>query len=135
MASVLAPGGIMLHTCPNYRVPYEPHYGVPLVPFRPQATATLRPRLKDDPLWQSLNFVTAGDLRRFARRHGLAVEFQRGVLADVIARLATDEAFARRQGWAGRAARGLARAKVLGLVNRIPPTWLTPMVAVFARPA
>jgi 2-polyprenyl-3-methyl-5-hydroxy-6-metoxy-1,4-benzoquinol methylase len=135
MARVLAPGGLMLHTCPNYRVPYEPHYRMPLLPVWPQATAALRPRLKNDPLWQSLNFVTPGDLRRFARRHGLTVRFMPGVFADVLTRLAADEAFARRQGWAGRIARGLARANVAGLVNRVPPAWLTPMVTVFARPA
>lgn len=135
MASVLAPGGMMIHTCPNYRVPYEPHFRMPLLPMRPEATARLRPGLADDPVWQSLNFVTAGDLRRFARRSGLTIQFAPGVLAEVTDRLKRDAAFAQRQGWAGRLARGLARANVLGLVNRLPATWLTPMVTVFAKPA
>jgi 2-polyprenyl-3-methyl-5-hydroxy-6-metoxy-1,4-benzoquinol methylase len=133
MARVLAPRGVMMHTCANYRVPYEPHYRMPLVPFVPQATATLRPHLKHDPLWQSLNFVTAGDVRRFARRRGLTVRFVPGVLSEVIARLTTDEAFAQRQGWAGRTALRLARMN--GLLSRIPPSWLTPMVMIFERPA
>ncbi|XIA64131.1 class I SAM-dependent methyltransferase [Bradyrhizobium sp. TZ2] len=38
MASVLKPGGVMVHCCPNYAVPYEPHLGIPLMPFRPQLT-------------------------------------------------------------------------------------------------
>src|SRR6185369_16311116 len=64
LSKVLAPGGMMIHTCPNYRVPYEPHFRLLLVPFAPRLTARLIPRLASDPLWQSLNFVTAGDLRR-----------------------------------------------------------------------
>ncbi len=38
MASVLAPGGTMVHLCPNYLIPYEPHFGIPLVPFHPRIT-------------------------------------------------------------------------------------------------
>jgi SAM-dependent methyltransferase len=135
MYRVLAPGGVMIHTCPNYRVPYEPHYQMPLIPIRPQATARFRRGLRDEPLWQSLNFVTARDLRTFARRHGLTVRFMPGVLGDLLARLDTDQAFANRQGWAGRVAHALGRVGVLGAVNRLPPTWLTPMVTVFEKPA
>jgi len=134
MASVLAPGGMMIHTCANYRVPYDPHFRLPLVPFAPRATARLLPRLAGDPIWQSLNFVTAGDMRRIARRTGLTVTFTPGVLADVTNRLKHDRAFAERQGWAGRFAGMLARARILGLINHLPPTWLTPMVAVFENP-
>ena len=31
-------GGAMIHMCPNYFVPYEPHFGIPLIPFAPRAT-------------------------------------------------------------------------------------------------
>jgi len=134
MAGVLVPGGLMIHTCPNYRVPYEPHFRLPLLPFVPRATARLLPRLAGDPVWQSLNFVTAGDMRRIARRTGLTVSFAPGVLADVTNRLKHDPAFAQRQGWAGRLAAMLAKANILGLVNRLPPSWLTPMVTVFEKP-
>jgi SAM-dependent methyltransferase len=133
MASVLAPGGLMIHTCPNYRMPYEPHYQIPLVPIAPRLTARLRPRLAEDPLWQSLNFITAGDLKRLARRNNLTVHFAPGVLAEVTDRLKTDAAFASRQGWAGRLVRMLARTRVLDPVTHLPPTWLTPMVAVFGK--
>src|SRR5690606_7464751 len=30
---LLRPGGISVNSCPNYWVPYEPHYGIPMVPF------------------------------------------------------------------------------------------------------
>ena len=50
MAGVLSPGGRMLHTCPNYRVPYEPHLRTPLIPAAPGLTARLRPALSEDPV-------------------------------------------------------------------------------------
>jgi SAM-dependent methyltransferase len=128
LAAVLAVGGRMLHTCPNYRVPYEPHFAAPLVPLVPSLTPRLRAGLAGNPLWQSLNFITAGDVIRFARRHDLELHFRAGVLADAIERLALDPAFARRQGWAGRIAAGLGRAGAGWLFRALPPTWLTPMV-------
>jgi 2-polyprenyl-3-methyl-5-hydroxy-6-metoxy-1,4-benzoquinol methylase len=41
MLSVLAVDGRMVHLCPNYTVPYEPHFGFPLLPGRPGAVAGL----------------------------------------------------------------------------------------------
>jgi 2-polyprenyl-3-methyl-5-hydroxy-6-metoxy-1,4-benzoquinol methylase len=134
LAAVLAPGGTMLHTCPNYRVPYEPHFASPLVPFVPSWTARVRRELADNPLWQSLNFITAGDIARFAARHNLHVQFRAGVFADAIERLANDPAFARRQGWAGRTAAALGRTGALRLLRALPATWLTPMVFEVHRP-
>jgi 2-polyprenyl-3-methyl-5-hydroxy-6-metoxy-1,4-benzoquinol methylase len=52
MTRVLKPNGLMIHTCANYAVPYEPHYGIPLVPGFPKATAILQPQLSQQELWQ-----------------------------------------------------------------------------------
>lgn len=131
MARVLAPGGAMIHTCPNYRVPYEPHVRVPLVPGRPALTARLLPSVRRDPLWPTLNWVTAGDVRRFARRHGLALEFERRQFATAVARLAEDAAFARRQ---RRIARALRVPGIVRALSLLPPEWSTPMTFVARRP-
>ncbi|MBK7074853.1 MAG: class I SAM-dependent methyltransferase [Myxococcales bacterium] len=132
LAAVLAPGGRMLHACPNYRVPYEPHLGAWLVPGRPAWTARLRPRLADDAIWRTLNFITAGDLRRSARRHGLELTLEPGVLGEAIARIGEDPAFARRQGGVARVAQLVERT---GLAAALPAAWVTPMVAIVVRPA
>lgn len=132
LAAVLAPGGRMLHACPNYRVPYEPHLGAWLLPGRPAWTARLRPGLADDAIWRTLNFITAGDLRRFARRHRLDLALEPGVLGDAIARIGEDPAFARRQGGVARVAKLVERT---GLVAALPAAWVTPMVAIVVRPA
>ncbi len=131
LAQVLAPGGRMLHLCPNYRVPYEPHLGAPLVPFAPQLTARLRPSLAEHEVWPSLNFITAGDLQRFARREALQLELLPGVLDEMVGRLTSDPAFAQRQRWVGRIAKVVART---GLFRALPPSWQSPMIAIFRRP-
>lgn len=132
IASVLAPGGHMLHCCPNYRVPYEPHLGAPLVPFAPALTARLWPRLAQNDVWRSLNFITAGDLRRFARDEGLTYELWPGVIDEMVRRLERDPAFARRQRFIGKAAQLVART---GFFRALPAGWQSPMIATFHRPA
>jgi hypothetical protein len=57
-------------------------------------------------LWQSINFVTARDVRRVAASHGATVTFERGLLADPIDRLREPE-FVARHRTLGRLARVL----------------------------
>lgn len=136
LAAVLAPGGQMVHTCPNYRIPYEPHYRMPLVPLRPALTAGIARRVRTEPLWGSLNWITAADIARFARRHGLRLEFRQGEFAKALARLRHDPDFARRQrGPVVGALRLLDRVGIAGLLARMPATWLTPMTFTLTKPA
>ena len=131
MASVLAPGGRMLHTCPNYRVPYEPHFRIPLVPVRPALTRHLARRAGRDPVWQTLNWITAGDVRRFARRHELDVRFWPGQALAALDRLADDPAFAERQRGLVRV---LAHSGAARLLARLPPAWQTPITFTLFTP-
>jgi len=129
MAGVLAPGGVMVHSCPNYAVPYEPHYGMPLVPFFPRAMAWLRPSLWADPVWRSLNFVTFDQARRMAASAGLELAFASGTLAEALRRLEGDAVFRSRHGgvvqWAARIA---AWPPLQRAVLAIPASLATPMV-------
>jgi SAM-dependent methyltransferase len=124
IARVLAPGGRMVHTCPNYRVPYEPHLRTLLVPAAPGWTERLRPSVCEDPVWETLNWVTVGTIRRFARRHGLALNFRPGQLSRTLRRLDYDPAFARRQQTLARIVRIPGVTTALRL---LPTTWSTPM--------
>lgn len=128
MLSVLKPDGIMIHTCPNYRIPYEPHYGLPLVPFAPRATASLKPSLKKDDLWQSLNFVTYGDIVRFCNSNNASVSFDRHLLHQAFQRLDEESVFRDRQPAYLRVILSiLKRLKLLSLLKFIGPSWSTPM--------
>lgn len=130
MARVLAADGLMVHTCPNYLVPFEPHFGIVLVPGMPRLTAALRPRLRTSELWQSLNFVTLPRLRRMAAAEGLDVRFEEGLLRRAFERLETDEAFRERQGGGlvGMAYRMLKATGTFPLLGALPAVLATPMV-------
>lgn len=124
------PTGRSIHTCPNYAVPYEPHFGVLLAPFRSASAGRLLPdRISQSSLWESLNFVTARRVRAIARRAGIAVTFAPGIMADAAKRVASDERFRERQGAAGRfAALFVANAAGRWLLERWPASLSTPMV-------
>lgn len=132
LARVLSPGARMVHTCPNYRVPYEPHLRTPLLPAAPGLTGRLWPRLREDPVWATLNWVTAGSIRRFAQQHNLTLTFRSGQLSTTLDRLGYDPAFARRQ-------QTLARVVAIPGVKRalrvLPTTWATPMTFDLLKPA
>ncbi len=133
LGALLRPGGVMVHNCPNYTVPYEPHFGIPLLPLRPASTARVLPSsITSTGLWQSINFVTARDVRRVADRHGATVTFEHGLLADAIDRLREPEFVARHRAL-GRLARVLGLlTPALGLLTpalrRLPPGLSTPMI-------
>jgi SAM-dependent methyltransferase len=136
IARVLAPGGVMTHTCPNYRIPYEPHYRLPLVPGRPAWTRLILRRTGRQPVWNTLNWITAGDIMRLAGRHGLTLEFTTGEMTAALDRLRYDPAFARRQrGPLVGALRALDSLGIARLLGRLPATWMTPMTFTMHRPA
>jgi len=128
MQAVVADGGVQTHVCPNYSFPYEPHFFVPLLPFKPSATRWLLPRSTTDTgLWESLNFVTARQVRRWASQAGLRIRFDRGVLAEALERFSNDPVFAERHGRLGAGVRILHRLGLVGLIRRFPATVVSPM--------
>lgn len=131
MSSVLAPGGVMVHTCPNYAVPYEPHFSIPLVPLFPQMTRhVLRRRIAaDEGLWETFNFISAGRVRREARANGLSASFAPGLMAEYIGRFGTDPVFKARhaQSAVGKGIALMHRLGVVNLLRRWPASLATPM--------
>ena len=45
LAACLEPGGVMVHGCPNYVIPYEPHLGIVVLPFLPGLSERFFPGL------------------------------------------------------------------------------------------
>lgn len=135
MASVLVPGGRMWHTCPNYAFPYEPHFGLPLIPLFPRATSLLLPRrIAGDELWRSLNFITYFGLKRLARANGLTATFRSGTMADALNRLALDHEFAARQsGIASQIYRILKAIGGLSAIEALPTAINTPMMVAMEK--
>jgi SAM-dependent methyltransferase len=137
MASVLGPGGRMWHTCPNYLFPYEPHYGIPLLPVFPRATGALLPRrIAQDELWRSLNFITYFRVKRLARVNGLNAVFRKGTMANALKRLDIDAEFAARQsGIASRMQRLLKAMGVISALGALPAALSTPMMIAMEKDA
>jgi SAM-dependent methyltransferase len=127
MAGVLHPDGVMVHQCPNYTVPFEPHYNIPLIPFRPEFTPMLFPGLRHRGLWRGLRFTTVGCIARLCARHGLRPVFRKGMIAEAFERVLDDPLFrARKQGFAN-IARLLKASGILKALRHLPPVLDSPM--------
>lgn len=136
MTNVLAVDGHMVHQCPNYAVPYEPHYGIPLVPMVPRITRFIFPhvKMKFPGVWDGLNFITARKARRLARQNGLYLNFDQKVMGDAIRRLERDPVYRNRQSNPFvRVISKLAEWGGLGLIDAIPPSLASPMVMRMSR--
>ena len=136
LADVLTPRGLMVHSCPNYRIPYEPHFQIPVLKAWPKLSERLFSKriAARRALWESLNFISAGDLQRVARECHLQLKFQPSPLTQVFQRLQEGPVFAERhgRGWV-RLTKALQATGLLFLLQRIPPTWSTPMTWVLRR--
>lgn len=130
LSSLLPSDGMMLHTCPNYLVPYEPHYGILLIPLFPGLTRYLLNRkLRDEECWKSLNFITCRDVKKSARKNSCTIAFKRGVLYDSLIRLERDSEFRKRQRTLPFTAFKLLRkAHLLNILKHLPYQISTPMV-------
>ena len=126
MKSVMLDDGIMYHHCPNYIVPFEPHYGIPLIPFFPQITGRLKKVAQED-LWKSVNFLTLPRMKSIARKLDLKIQFRKKVLQETFARLETDKEFAARHSSLVTVYKGMKATGVIYLLGLIPPVLCTPM--------
>lgn len=126
MYRVLSYGGMLLHSCPNYLFPYEPHYKVPVIPCAVRFSGKMLWReFQADSLWQSLNSINAFGVWRIVRQlPGAKLAFRR-TMAAILVRLAKGGPLAERHGAFTR----LALAKpVRILLEALPSPLLTPMV-------
>lgn len=97
LAAALADDGLMIHSCPNYVFPFEPHFGIPLVPLRPRWTSKILPgSIASSDLWKSLNFISVKEVTAVAGANDLFVAFERGTMFKSISRLNSDAEFASR---------------------------------------
>jgi len=131
----MAAGGRCVHMTPNYTVPYEPHFGIPLLPLFPRLTERLLPdRIAKSDLWHSLNFITARKVRRIASSLEVSVSFRRGIAAEMMERVMVDEQLRERHPLLAKLVHLLRKVPfVTGMLARVPPGWMTPMVFELRR--
>ncbi|MDX8403665.1 MAG: methyltransferase domain-containing protein [Mariprofundaceae bacterium] len=130
MASVLTPEGKMLHSFPNYTIPYEPHYGVPVFRhFRIFSQRVFLPKGCDLDIWHSLNFITCREIRSFCKTNNLNCTFKKSLLYLAFKRIGEDPIFKQRhQGFAATLNSWLMRTGLIKLLKSIPPTYATPAI-------
>ncbi|NWF39430.1 class I SAM-dependent methyltransferase [Mariprofundus sp. NF] len=130
MANVLTSDGKMRHACPNYTVPYEPHYGTPVFRhFRNLSERLFLNRDADLEIWHSLNFITCGQIRCFCRNQDLICAFDKGLLYKAFQRIHDDPVFQKRhQGLISFIANLVVKSPFRQLVSSIPASLSTPMI-------
>lgn len=132
MCAVLKPAGTMLHNCPNYFFPYEPHLGIPVFKPFPRLSAFLFrgavARQKD--VWDSLNFITYFEVKRLVRNSNMRVSFKKALLWSALSRIGDDPLFRERHSGSVVVTiyTLLKKSHLLGLLRFIPPMLATPMI-------
>jgi SAM-dependent methyltransferase len=98
MYASLKPGGVLLAHCPNYSVPFEPHFNIILVTRSKRVNEWLFHSIvsRRAAIWNGLSFISYPELRRHLVRRGLRFRFNRSVMADLVTRISRDRVFAER---------------------------------------
>ncbi len=130
----LAPGGIMIHNCPNYTFPYEPHFGIPLVPCRPNLTSYFLPeKISHTDLWKSINFITARQVRQLADQLKANLTFTPGTILKSLQRLEPDKHFRSRHPYLTAISKYCRQGLMKTIISAIPATLSTPMIFTWRR--
>ena len=127
MVTVLNPNGVMVHRCPNYLIPFEPHYNIPLVPLFPQLTTWFRPSLKHDELWIGLKFLNYFTIRAFFSGQGMKARFEKNQYYWAFSQVLNAPSFAARKKMFVLPAKILKYTGLLYLLKLLPAFLQTPM--------
>ena len=130
MMRVVTASGMSLHACPNYTIPYEPHYGVAVFRhFRTLSQRLFLPKDAELDIWRSLNFITCFNIKRFCQQQELTCSFKPELLYQAFARIERDPLFqARHQGVIAHIARLMMLSPFKQIIRSIPPCLSTPMI-------
>lgn len=133
LAGCLKVNGIMRHNCPNYAFPFEPHFGIPLWPLKPQMAEWILPSLRHNPLWRGLNWVTAFSVSRAARTVDLKTIFDRDHVYRTLMRFEKDLRFREKHPVLFRIYQVLSKLGIPPLFKIIPARLMTPMQFTLGR--
>lgn len=130
MSVLLHDDGYMMHVCPNYCIPYEPHLGIVLIPFIPSVTSyILFPKTKKVLKEININFINYCTIQHLAKKYNLIVSFEKDVVYSMFTRFLYDTKFKERQsGIPYKLFILLNRLGLLHLTKLLPPWLQTPMI-------
>lgn len=104
VVAALGPGGVYRVVCPNYTVPYEPHFNIPTLFSKRLTGRVFAERIRSSPrhdaeaLWDELSWPTQRGLATALRERGVAVRFDRQASRAYLDRAVGDPAFEARKG-------------------------------------
>jgi 2-polyprenyl-3-methyl-5-hydroxy-6-metoxy-1,4-benzoquinol methylase len=127
MKVVLDENGKMIHNTVNYTFPYDAHTQTLLIPLFPKKTEILKPSLKKDDIWNSINFITSGKIKSICNKNNLKIKFKRGIILKSFERLDHDEKFRERQRGIVPVYNLLKKTNLIKVVNLIPLSLTTPI--------
>ena len=134
LTTALGAYGIMVHSCPNYAFPFEPHFAIPLLPIFPKLTRFFLPKkISESGLWKSLNFISYRQVRSFSRKSNLFMAVEKGTMLASLIRLQSDTEFASRQKALKRIVDNPFLFAVLRRSLTLPMSLATPMNFVLAH--
>lgn len=130
MKSVVKKDGKMVHNFPNYLIPYEPHFSLPLFPFKPEWTKFIfKKQISQDlPLWESIEFLNSFSFNKISNKLDLKTEYIHGLLYDNLKRLEEDKVFrSRHPKLIYYVYLGLKYTGLLYLIKKMPAQLMTPL--------
>jgi SAM-dependent methyltransferase len=136
MYASLKPGGVLLVHCPNYTVPFEPHFNIILATRSKAVNEWLfRSIVSRRPsIWNGLSFIRYPDLRRHLLRRGFRFRFNHSVMADLVTRISRDRVFAERMPAVVRSfSKFLERVGLTKGLTAIPARIQTPMEVLIQK--
>lgn len=102
--NMLTPNGQLVILCPNYSVPYESHFALPIFGTKElthkvfsNKITDMEDRLDVKGLWSSLNFIKATQIQKYCQLKKYNVEFDRAIMTRMFDRLNEDAEFKSRQ--------------------------------------
>lgn len=127
MKKILDENGKMIHNTVNYTFPYDAHTQTILIPLIPKKTEILKPSLKQDKIWNSINFITSRKIKNISKKNNLNIKFKKGLILNSFKRLDYDEKFRERQKGIVPIYNILKKTKLINMVNLIPVSLTTPI--------
>ena len=96
--------GVFRIICPNYSIPYEPHFEIPVIISKKLTFRIFRRKIeqseipKSKEFWQDLSWPTQRELKRYLKSEGLEFEFSREATNFYVNRALSDSNFINRKG-------------------------------------
>lgn len=98
MKNVLNKDGEIFIHCPNYLIPYEPHFRCFLLPFGKNINEfVFKNKIKQkQELWNDLNFINYNQIIKYVKNKKLFIKFNNKIAYDLLNRLTVDKEFSER---------------------------------------